>query len=330
MLTFNHNLGQLGASSADVGKGIINAPYNLNQYLARKHLIPFPQVLGKLGKIIPHLPEDTGLEKSLGLQADKEKGDELIRAVPELAAALEGGVSLAKQGKRFFTAPDLKQAIRETQNKVNKATKESGKIFDEVENTVESEGISKVPIDQNIIKQAEKYLAKTTANKELIKKAKTGDFKALRSLQSDLRTKGEKALSSVLTAENTMGEEILSLRDQVNHSIQKHLENTGFKNLADKLNQARNDYKNIKETYFSSPALAKVFGKSQKVPAKPKTLLSEESTEMKKFMDAHPEVKEKLTKALKHEKKMKRLGKLGTVLGIGTVAEAAREIVGKK
>ncbi len=89
-------------------------------------------------------------------------------------------------------------------------------------------------------------------------------------------------------------------------------------------------YKDIKETYFSTPALAKVFGKSQKIPKNPATLLTEESTEMNRFMAAHPEMKIALSKALKHDKRMKNLGKLGGVLGIGTTAEVAREILGGK
>lgn len=323
-----HNAGQLAAETGEIGKGLINAPYNLNQYLARKHLLP--QVLGKLGKLIPHLPEDMGVEKALGLEPDKEKGDDLIRAIPDIASALAGGVGIAKQGKKLFKAPDLKEAIRTTQGKVNQATGEAGKIFDAVEKEVESKGLSKVPIDKSVIKQAETFLANTPANKDLIKRAKTGDYKALRSLQADLRVKGEKALSSALSAENTMGEEILATRDQVNQSIQQHLENTGYEDLAKLLNKARTDYKDIQKTYFSTPALAKVFGKSQKVPKNPKTLLTEESTEMNKFMGAHPEVKTALAKALKHEKKMKRLKSVGSVLGIGTTAEVAREILGGK
>lgn len=323
-----HNAGQLVAETANIGKGLINAPYDLNQYLARKHLLP--QVLGKLGKLIPHLPEDMGIEKGLGLEADKEKGDDLIRAIPDIASMAFGGAGVLKQGKKLFKAPDLKESIRQTQSKVNQATSEAGKIFDKVENEVEAKGLSKVPVDKDVIKQAESFLANTPANKELIKKAKTGDYKALRSLQADLRVKGEKALSSAFTAENKMGEEILSTRDEVNKSIQNHLEKSGYEDLANALNEARGKYKDIQKTYFSTPSLAKVFGKSQKVPKNPKTLLTEESAEMKKFMKAHPEVEKDLAKALKHEKKMNRLKSVGKVLGIGTTAEVAREILGGK
>lgn len=86
-------LGQIGAEAAEIGKGVVNAPYNLNQYLARKHLLP--QVLGKLGKkLIPHIPEDTGLEKALGLEP--RKGDKLLRGLTEGASLVAGAAPLAK------------------------------------------------------------------------------------------------------------------------------------------------------------------------------------------------------------------------------------------
>lgn len=323
-----HNAGQLASGTAELGKGLINAPYNLNQYLVRKHLLP--SVLGKMGKFIPHISEDTGIEKALGLEPDKEKGDDLIRAIPDIASMAFGGVAAAKSGKKLLQAPDLKQALRDTQAKVNEASSKAGKIFEKVEEQVDARNISKVPIDRSVIKQAESFLAKTPANKKLIIQAKSGDYKALRRLQADLRVRGEKALSSALAAENKMGEEIMATRDQVNQSIQNHLDNTGHQDLAKELNKARGQYRDIQKTYFSSPALAKVFGKSQKIPKKAKTLLTEESTEMKKLMSAHPELEEALVKALKHEKKLKRLKSAGSILGIGTTAEIAREVLGGK
>jgi hypothetical protein len=127
-----------------------------------------------------------------------------------------------------------------------------------------------------------------------------------------------------------MGEEILSIRDQVNQAIQNHLEKTGHKDLSEKLNKARSDYRDIQKTYFSTPQLAKVFGKSQKVPKNPMTLLTEESTEMKRFMSAHPEVEKMLTKALKHEKRAKAGKILLGIAGVGTSAELAHKALSGK
>lgn len=323
-----HNAGQLAAETADIGKGIINAPYNLNQYLARKHLLP--QVLGKLGKLIPHLPEDMGVEKGLGLEADKEKGDELIRALPNALALGSGLKSIASQGRKAFKAPDLKQSIRETQKKVNNFDTKLGEAFDKVETEVSNRGIGSIPVSKNLISQAHKFLDKTPEAKDLINRAKKGEYKALRELQADLREIGETALSNKLTTERKVGKEALSVRKQINESIENHFDNTSHKDLANLLKETKKGYADLQKTYFSTPALAKVFGKSQKVPKNPKTLLTEESTEMKKFMSAHPEVELALVKALKHEGKMKTLKKAASILGIGTSAEVAREVLGGK
>jgi len=318
--------GQLAAETGNIAKGLINSPYNLNQYLAQKHLLP--QVLGKLGKFIPHLPEDTGVEKALGLEADKDKGDDLIRALPDIGAAALGVKSVVNQGKRFFKAPDLKQALRDTQAKVTQAKADSGKIFDKIENVVEEKGISTVPIDKQIIEDAKNMLSKSLANKNLIAKAETGDYKSLRKLQATLRTRGEKALAAESIAENDLGEEILDVRDQINSSIEDHLNATGNKKYADELKQNMNDYRDLQKTYFSTPALAKVFGKSQNVPKNAMTLLTEESVEMKRFMEAHPEVKKKLSEALKHKGKMKKLAAVASVIGTGSVGGAAYKLLG--
>jgi len=116
-------LAEIAAEGAEMGKGIINAPYNLNQYLARKHLLP--QVLGKLGKLIPHIPEDTGLEKALGLEA--RKGDKLLRGLTEAAGLVAGGAPIAKGIKKAVTAPSKERLFkRALESKIAKAAEEKG------------------------------------------------------------------------------------------------------------------------------------------------------------------------------------------------------------
>jgi hypothetical protein len=328
-----HIAGQLGAEAASIGKGIVNSPHDLLKYLLKKNMavdIPVPGTKYHTSDLIPHIPEDTGVEKALGLEANPEKGDTLIRGLTDAASLLIPGKAVAKGTAKIFKGPDLKQTIRSTQEKVNEATTEAGKIFDKVESEVGKRGVANIPIKKQLISDAQSYLAKTPANKELIKKAQSGDYQALRSLQADLRVKGEKALSSALSADHKMGEEILSIRDQVNQAIQNHLEKTGHKDLSEKLNKARSDYRDIQKTYFSTPQLAKVFGKSQKVPKNPMTLLTEESTEMKRFMSAHPEVEKMLTKALKHEKRAKAGKILLGIAGVGTSAELAHKALSGK
>ncbi len=314
-----HNLGQMASETADIGKGVINAPYNLNQYLARKHLLP--QVLGKLGQLIPHIPEDTGVENALGLAADSEKGDAIFRAIPDIASVVAPGISVAKATKKAFAAPDLKSALKQTQATVNKADKSLGKAFDTVESEVEKRGVKPVPIDKDTITQAKRFLDKSPETKEIIEQAAKGDYKALRQIQSDLRVIGEEALANKLSTERKVGKEALSTRNKINSAIENHFESTGHKDLANLLNKTKKGYKEIQDIYFSSPALARVFGKSQKLPKNPLTLLTEDSTEMTRFFNAHPEMKTMLEKALKHGKNKSRIKGVGKIAAGALVGE---------
>lgn len=132
-----HNAGQVAAETGDIGKSFINAPYNLNQYLARKHLLP--QVLGKLGKLIPHLPEDTGVENALGLKGDKTKGDDLFRSIPNIAAVGAGVTSLAKGVKNLVSAPSKERLFqRALEEKIDKAAKEKGLASGELDQLKDS------------------------------------------------------------------------------------------------------------------------------------------------------------------------------------------------
>lgn len=128
-------LGQIGAEAADIGKGIVNAPYNLNQYLARKHLLP--QLVGKIGKLIPHIPEDTGLEKALGLEA--RKGDKLLRGLTEGASLIAGGAPIAKGIKKAVTAPSKERLFkRALESKIDQAAKDKGMATGELDALKES------------------------------------------------------------------------------------------------------------------------------------------------------------------------------------------------
>lgn len=300
-----HIAQQVLAGLGEGAKGVANIPHEIFEELANRKITPDWLRTGEI-------PEDTGVEKFLGFQPTK-KSDELLRALPALYGAGKLASPAVGSFKKIIKAPDLKQAIRDTQAKVNKANKDTGKIFDHVEKEVKARGISKVPIDNKLLDQARELMSKSLANEKLFEKANKGDFDALRKLQGDLRNKGEKGLSSDDLANNDLGELMLETRDEINASIQKHLENTGHDDLAKALNKARKDYRKLQETYHSTNKLSKTFGKDQFVPDNPITLLREESTQMKRFMGDHPELQRALAKALKHKQKMKRVGKLGTI-----------------
>ena len=326
-----HDAGQLFAGAAESAKGLANIGLSAGGW-AIKQLDPLGTALmERNGKQIetPQIPEDTGIEKFLGLQPT-EKEDRLIRAIPEIATAGKLLYKPVQAISKVFKSPDLKRALKETQAQVNASTEKQGKIFDLVEETLAQKGKNIVLVDKDIIAQAKSFLEKTPEAKDLIKRAEAGEYKALRELQADLRIKGEQALANDLSTETTKGKEILSTRKQINDSITRHLENVEEKELAGLLNETKNAYRNIQETYFSSPALARVFGKSQKLPKNPLTLLTEDSTEMTRFFKAHPELKTMMEKALKIKRNKKiATGVATTALGGGS-AGATYKILGGK
>lgn len=335
-----HQYGQGLAEIADLQKSAVNTPHDFAKYLLRKGLavnskpidpyallrdrlagqVKLPEAPRDFADTIPSIPEDTGVEKGLGLQPNPERGDELTRGLIDVGGIVEGGRGLYKLGKKVVKAPDLHQAIRDTQKVVNESTAASGRVFDKIEKAVEERGITNIPMESDLLKKAKGFLADTPENADLIARAKKGDYKAIRGIQKDLRIHAEKALASKFESEHKRGKEIGSVRDRINKGLENYFSGSGNEDLAKDLRETRTKYRDIKETYFSTPALAKVFGKSQKVPKNPKTLLTEESTEMKRFMEKHPEVAKATKKAVNHESKMKLLRRLATVLGIGTTA----------
>lgn len=318
----HHISGQILAGLGEGAKGLANIPHELFDEFANKEITPNWLRTGAI-------PEDIGIEKFLGLEATK-KSDELLRALP----AIYGGGKLVASGigkaKKLTQAPDLKQALKDVQAKVNSADTNLGKAFDKIESDVESRGVTPIPVSKQTINRAKRFLDKSPETRELIDKASKGDYKSLRQIQADLRVIGENGLSNDLSTERNIGKEALSARNQINTDIEKHLEKTGHKDLADLLNKSKEGYKDIQDIYFSNPALARVFGKSQKLPKNPLTLLTEDSTEMNRFFKENPEMKTLLEKALKHSKNKKRISNVASVLGIGTTAEIARKVFGGK
>ena len=126
---FNHTIEQLGVGLAESGKGLANLA-----------LLPFQDPLayklsgGKVGRI--QIPETTGLQHALRLESNK-RGDELLKDIPDIAAATTGLYGLVKGGAKFLSKnlPIGPERIRQnamTEN-IIKAAKEHGASKEEVE-----------------------------------------------------------------------------------------------------------------------------------------------------------------------------------------------------
>lgn len=156
-----HNAGQLAAGAGDLAKGLANAPADFSNYLLKKEFHP-AEIFGRNNKVegeqkpsnsvedilksltknksssfisnfanaltkhvvknLPKISEDTGVENSLGLKADKDKGDEVFRNIPNIAALGTGITSLGRDVKNLATAPSKERRYqRSAEEKIDKA-----------------------------------------------------------------------------------------------------------------------------------------------------------------------------------------------------------------
>lgn len=248
-----------------------------------------------------------------------------------LGTALGAGVSalpaVAGGVAKAFKMPDLKQGVREIQQKFTEKKKDIQNVFKEITKEVEKRGISKVDIDDDLIEKAKTFLPKDEATKSLIKKAKEGDYTALRDLQSDLRKQAEEALSSEFMAERNMAKEINETRTRINDSISNHLESKGHQDLAEALERAKSDYANMQSTYFSDPQLARIFGKSKYVPRNPLTTFTTENIYFERFLQEHPEMEKLISQALRSKSNRKKAWYVGGLLGFEGVHELVNKLM---
>jgi len=101
---------QTGARAAEIGKGVVNAPHDALSYLGKKKVIP--KALKKYNELpFTHIPEDTGLERTLGLDK-RRKGDRLSRALADVGMLAEGSVAVAKGGRAAYRSAN-QSALKE-------------------------------------------------------------------------------------------------------------------------------------------------------------------------------------------------------------------------
>lgn len=232
-----------------------------------------------------------------------------------LGTTIKGTGSLINQLRGKLTPTSIAKVA---QNSHDLMKKNAEKIFSGVSRNASERGIDNIPLDKSVIDEAKDFLPKTRANKKLLDRAETGNYDALRDLQSDLGKRGFKRKSSDLASENDEGEEMLDTREKINEAISNHFRNTGNNDLANELDKGRKLYSNFKDIYYSRPSLAKMVNEDLRlVPKNVSSIFNENSIPMERFRQAHPEIKNSLSQ-LKTLNNLKKLGiSTGTAGGIG-------------
>jgi hypothetical protein len=245
------------------------------------------------------------------------------RVIGALEGAIPYGASKIPFGKIMnaaFTKLKPKELTKSLQKGHDVLEKESEKIFKNVGEELTKRGSNIIKVDNALIDKAAGFMGNTKAAKSLIEKARSGDFSALRKLQSDLGERAAKAKRSPLTSENDMGKEMMEVRKEVNDLIHSHVEKSGHKDLSADLRKARDIFHHMKELYYKIPAIRKMVEKGvREVPDEKSILrvLGKDSEKMKRLRDFHPEIQEQLDLAKDKADLLPLLKKLGWASGIG-------------
>lgn len=263
-------------------------------------------------------------------------------ALGQMGAGAAMGAAQAKPGERmhdaatnalstlavFKGAPYVASLFRQvnptdTANLIQKghdALKEQAEnAFKDVSKGVHERGIATVPTQEIKFNGLRKYFPDTDEAKKLLNDAKTGNYNALRKVQSDLWTKATKNLRSDLEVDRMRGEEMLERRDKINNAISNHLQNTGNHDLDAVLNKARSDFHDLKDIYYSHPTISKLVDEhTREIPENIFTTLKKNSVPLNRLKEFHPDISADIN-ALNNKKNLKSslkaLGWSGGALG---------------
>lgn len=198
-------------------------------------------------------------------------------------------------------------------------------LYSQVRGAIKNRDI-KIPVNEEYLNEVAQILPKKRASRQLIEKAKSGDYDAIHDLQSHLYKKGTKGLSSDDIALENQGEEILELRDKINDDLENHLLKEGHLDVAHVLRQGKRAHKQLIDTYYA-PHLRKGIGKmvnqeTRLVPENPEKLFNQNSVPMKDFLAKHPEAAKHVQGIREKKKAMKDLKKLFLATGVSGGATA--------
>lgn len=281
-----HALTQAGAGAAELGHNLLSLPKGLADYASKRlNLLP-----NEIAESTWH-PSDSSLQNIKDYFGEPiYPGESLVRGAVRNLPEIAGGKRMASAlNPMNYGAKEISKIILKKHDELDKA---ASRGFSKVLKKVNQRGISEVPIKSELIDSLYEYFPKTKAAQKLLDNAKTGNYGALRKIQSDLYTRGKDAIKSPLIAEKDKGAEILEMRDNINQAISQHLQNTGNHDLDKLLNNSRQKYRKLQEIYYnpkmSNAIQDMVDTETRKIPSNLPEVLRENSKPMSKLKDFHP------------------------------------------
>jgi hypothetical protein len=272
--------------------------------------------LGPVGKLFGMLKGGTklaGIPKALqnatalaGTGAIATPGDAVNKALGAAGAVTLGGAakvgsSVANQVPVFLrgltndaTPKSLFQAIQKPHDILSNTADE---LYDYVRRTIKKRNVN-VNINPNTLDEILDYpTMQSKTHKELVDRAKLGDYDAIHKLQSSLYKKGSKDLLNEDAVIETRGENTLDLRNRINKELENDLTQKGHGDITHVLRQGKNTFKKIMDTYYNKnlreaggKGIGKLVNEDLRVEPKNATsLLDTTSKPMNVFLKQHPE-----------------------------------------
>ena len=248
---------------------------------------------------------------SKGNAGDRLK-DALISAV--LPSAMKGLTSSFRLGKSAITSVKPRKAADVIQGAHDISEVAATSPFKQASKIAEERDIPAVKINKPTFDLARRAFPKKQEYKELLKKAKLGDYEALRQVSSDMK-KISRRLDDPkrLLTEQHFGSELDEAAHGIDKEMQRQFTETGHMDLADLIKEGISKYAKHKELYYKNPTISKLVGEEKKVPKNLVKTVAQDSAYFNKLREAHPGLKPILQRQ-QDQDFLKKLG-IGTLGG---------------
>lgn len=248
------------------------------------------------------------------------KGRYPERILGALKGAGEVGAGLAvKPGIRAIKAigktPTNEMVGEILQKNFNKSYKEAAGLLNQAGTEAKKIGIHVLktgrgtPLNKSFWGELAHNMDTAKSTKDLIKSAKSGDFDALRKLQSDMGKRSNWLKSKDTSADYDMGKNLGELRDSLNSYIENHFEKSGYENISNMIKEGMNKYRQVMQTY-KDPLIAKAIGPEEEISEGLLKRTMKTSKTMKQLRKANPELAP-LHQTIKDKQALQKLGITG-------------------
>jgi hypothetical protein len=248
------------------------------------------------------------------------KGGYPERILGALKGAGEVGAGLAvKPGIRAIKAigktPTSEMVGEILQKNFNKSYQEAAGLLNKASDEAKKVGINVLktgrgtPLNKSFWSDLSHNMDTSKSTKDLIKSAKSGDFDALRKLQSDMGKRSNWLKSKDTSADYDMGKNLGELRDSLNGYIENHFEKSGYENISNMIKQGMNKYREVMQTY-KDPLIAKAIGPEEEISEGLLKRTMKTSKTMKQLRKANPELAP-LHQTIKDKQALQKLGITG-------------------